>query len=246
MDRIEVKNLTPNTVFVVRGKVSYSRIASFIEGKELEEAAKRDVAYNRKPSQKPYVKMSLYDAQVICKDPAQPTLEERYAIQSLYISNKAPELKNQFEKRSGGKFLPRVYQLDPTTGQYNQIENKKELGKSLDVSLVCRVYKAGFNTGISLDAVLVNEPVRYYEAQANKVLTDLGIVLNNNQNITTQESTENVETPNAQATMEQQAITSPYTQQAEIPNGYNTYNQTGQAQTQTPPPSQPVLKNPWG
>ena len=237
-DKIRLNQLPQNAVFVIRGKVAFSRIASFIDGKELQEANARDVLYKRMPAQKPYTTINLHDAQVVCKDPANPTLEETYAMQSLYVSAKSPELNNQYEKRNSGKYLPKVYVIDPETKQYNQIQNTRELARDLDVSLVCRVYASGANKGVSLDSILVNEPIRYFEANANPVLAQLGIVLNSDSSIS-QEPTEKEEKVNETEAIPQMAITSPYAQQAQPQE-----SPFGQAGIQ--PPAQPTLENPWG
>lgn len=178
-ETIKTNQLTPNRKFFVRGKVVYSRIASKIDGKELIEANIKATQRGQKPNAKPYTRIQISQAEVVPTDPNGYTIEEQYAQSKFFVSRTHQERGQQFSKDNAGH-LPKIYVKDLQTGEYNQIENKGELAHGLDVTLMLRPYTTSTNTGVSLDAILVNEPIRYYGSDASAELEKLGIVLNSN------------------------------------------------------------------
>jgi hypothetical protein len=169
--------LTPNATYLVRGKVGYSHIATHTTDAERMEANKR----RQHPIDKNYTTLTIHSAQVLCKDPANPTIEEQYAAESLYNSSSPKYPGKNFSGMNKSRNLPQVGVLTPTPeAPNNYVETKldAELASGLDVTLVMRVYKGqGSNNGVSLDRVLVNEPIRYYggNSEVDKTLSDFGI-----------------------------------------------------------------------
>lgn len=174
---IHSSRLTPNTTYLVRGKVGFSRITRHTTDEERAEANKRRMH----PMNNNYTSLTIYDAQVLCKDPSNPSIEEQYAAECLYKSSSPKYPGNNFSAINQTRNLPLVGVLTPTPeSQNNYVETKleNELASGLDVTLVMRVYKGqGSNNGVSLDRVLVNEPIKYYggNAEVEKTLSNFGI-----------------------------------------------------------------------
>ena len=172
---INCNNLTPDATYLVRGKVGFSRITRPTTDDEREALNKR----RTHPIDKNYTHISLYEATVMARDPANPTIEERYAAECLYKSSSTNYPGNNFSAMNKSRNLPRVGVIDPTAGpnNYKEIALEHELASGLDVTLVMRVFKGSGNNGVSLDRVLVNEPIRYYisNSPVDKALADAGI-----------------------------------------------------------------------
>jgi hypothetical protein len=127
-----------------------------------------------------YTSISLYNAQVIAKDPNNPSIEERYAAECLYRSSSANYPGNNFSAMNKSHNLPKVGVFNPQTNAYDEIKLDGELAAGLDVTVVMRVSKGQGNNGVSLDTVLVNEPIKYYQG-ASKITNEMkerGIVFN--------------------------------------------------------------------
>lgn len=173
---INVNSLNPDATYLVRGKVGFSRITRPTTDAERAEANKR----RSHPIDKNYTHISLYDARVIAHDPQNPTIEERYAAECLYKSSSTNYPGNNFSAMNKSRNLPRVGVIDPDAGanHFKEIVPEHELAVGLDVTLVMRVFKGSGNNGVSLDRVLVNEPIRYYisNSPVDKALADAGIV----------------------------------------------------------------------
>lgn len=167
--------LTPDNIYCVRGQVGFSRVAR----QTTDEERKADNARRKHPIDKNYTHMSIYNAKVMAKDPANPTIEEQYAAETLYKSSSANYPGNNFTGINKSKFLPKVCVLDPAKpGHYKEVIPEGELDSGLDVTLVMRVFKGqGSNNGVSLDRVLVNEPVRYFKSSSkvDEALAAMGI-----------------------------------------------------------------------
>ena len=166
--------LTPEKTFLVRGKVSFCRITRQTTDKEREDANKR----RSFPIGKNYTSVSLYDAHVQCVDPSNPTLEERYAAESFYTSSNAKFTGNNFSAMNQSRNLPAVgIELEKGSNHYVQITPQGELAQGLEVILVMRVFKGAGNNGVSLDRILVQEPIRYYggSSAVESTLANFGI-----------------------------------------------------------------------
>lgn len=171
MPKTITKNqLTAGNVFLVRGKVGFSRITRKTTDQERALAnAKRTY-----PIDKNYTQMTIYDATVIAKDPQNPTLEERYAAENLYVSSIEGYTGQSFNAMSKGNIPEVLILTGPNT--YQPIKPEAELDSGLDVTLMLRVFrgKQFANQGVTLDRVLVNEPIRYMSRRDdNKIVSEL-------------------------------------------------------------------------
>lgn len=243
-ETIKTNQLTPNRKFFVRGKVVYSRIASKIDGKELIEANIKATQRGQRPNAKPYTRIQISNVEVVPTDPAHGlTIEEQYAQSKFFVSRTHQERGQQFSKDNAGH-LPKIYVRDPQTGEYNQIENKGELAHGLDVTLMLRPYTTSTNTGVSLDAILVNEPIRYYGSDASAELEKLGIILNSNPAFDQAQPSQNNVAQTTYAAPQQAQVA----QQVMAPNPFTNdviADQVRQANQVTHPFEQPVIPNPW-
>jgi hypothetical protein len=73
--------------------------------------------------------------------------------------------------------VPEIYQLN-AQGQYDKVPTplKGELATGLNVTAVCRIFKgtAG-NNGVTLDKVLVNEEIKYFEGGSGTAKLDTSL-----------------------------------------------------------------------
>lgn len=167
---IRNNQLAPNATYLVRGKVGFSRVTRHTTDQERE----KENARRTHPINNNYTNITLHDAQVLAVDPTNPTLEERYAAESLYQSNSYTG--QCFSAMNQSRNLPGIGVLDGPN-HYVQVAPEGELAQGLDVTLVMRVFKGKGNNGVSLDKILVNEPIRYYEGgnSVDKALSNFGI-----------------------------------------------------------------------
>lgn len=174
---IDNHQLTPDAIYMVNGQVGFSRITRHTTDKEREAANQR----RKHPIDKNYTTITLYNASVVARDPANPTVEERYAAECLYRSSSEDYPGNNFSAMNKSRNLPRIGVKDPLPGNpnnYKEIIPAGELAKGLSVTLIMRVFKGQGNNGVSLDRILVNEPIRYYgnsDDTVNENLAGFGI-----------------------------------------------------------------------
>lgn len=174
--------LTPGNVFFVRGQVGFSRITRHTTD---EERAKDNLRRTHKVDRN-YTTISIYNAQVICKVPGHPTLEETYGAESCYNSSRAADYPGlNYSAMNKSQFLPKVGVIakncDPSKPTYDEIQLDGELAKGTDVTLVLRVFQGQGNNGVSLDTVLINNhDFQYYGNNANvaNALADYGVTFN--------------------------------------------------------------------
>lgn len=181
MQRTVTNNqLTPGNVFFVRGQVGFSRISRQTTD---EERAKENLRRMHKID-KNYTTISIYNAQVLAKNPQAPTLEERYGLESCYNSSRSADYPGlNYTAMNKSQFLPKIGVLeqgsDPNNHpSYKEIQLDGELQKGTDVTLVIRVFAGQGNNGVSLDTVLINQTdFQYYGNNANvqNALNDYGI-----------------------------------------------------------------------
>lgn len=178
--------LTPNKTFMVRGKLTFSRVVTQVAGDELVKDMQRRQQKRMNPIDKPYTTASICDAQVIYRpsENGMKTPEDIYAEESLYQSTSPTATGFCFSGYNKGKNLPWIgtARNDGNGGMVvDQIpyeEIKGELASGLDVTLVMRVFSATPNQGVSMDGIIVNEPVRYYSGTGATGLADYGITFN--------------------------------------------------------------------
>jgi hypothetical protein len=172
------KDLTPGEVFLIRGRTSYSHISRLTTDDERAKMNQGRIY----PIDKNYTKIALYNAQVLCRDPQHPTIGEKYAAERMYASSNPKTPGANYNAINKSQYLPRVGVLNPTPDNpqnYDTLDlDGRELANDLDVTIVMRAFAGGGSVGVSLDAVLVNEPVRFYESRdiAN-ALKAYGIVM---------------------------------------------------------------------
>lgn len=179
---ITTNQLTPGRIFLVRGKVGFSRLTSRIEGEELQQDIQRRRSKGWLPIEKPYTTITINQAEVIVKDRNNIQPEEQYAIESLYTSSsqRGQGGYSYTANNKGTRALPYIAVTRAgTQGVVDQIQPEGELANGLDVTLVMRVFKGKPNMGVSLDGVIVNEPIRYFDnTRAGDGLDGFGITFN--------------------------------------------------------------------
>lgn len=174
---ISTQSLTPGELFCVRGKLTYGRLAKQVDGEELEKDKQRRAARGMRPIERPYTSATITDAYVPLKDKNNPTLEERYAQESLYTSHANGSHGFNFSAVNRGNRLPWIGVRDPQDPmKIEQLMLPNELASGLDVTLVMRVFQGKPNKGVTLDGVILNEPPRYFaSADPTASLSALGI-----------------------------------------------------------------------
>ena len=176
---IKSNALTPGQILIVEGKVYFSRITKRLDGEDLQRDMQSRKNAGLQPITDPYASLTLYDTV------AQATgnqVADTYLYESIYQGKKG--VPNQFiatsksKKNADGTYknpLPRCYELQPD-GTFKEFVPRSEFAQDLKVRIVQRVYAAEPNNGISFDAILVMEPVRYYERNDTvNTLSQLGI-----------------------------------------------------------------------
>lgn len=173
---IRNNQLTPGKYYYVRGNVVFSRVGRPTrddERKKRNETSKYPINNN-------YTYITICNATVICNDVKNPSVEEIYAKESLYGSSNPKITGKCFTGINKSTKLPGIRVLNEQTGEYDEYNlNGKELASGLDVIVVMRVFSGQGNNGVSLDQVIVTEPVKFYQpknAAAEAVKRDLNIV----------------------------------------------------------------------
>ena len=176
---IKSNALTPGQILIVEGKVYFSRITKRLDGEDLQRDMQSRKNAGLQPITDPYASLTLYDTV------AQATgnqVADTYLYESIYQGKKG--VPNQFvatsksKKNADGTYknpLPRCYEIQ-SDGTFKEFVPRSEFAQDLKVRIVQRVYAAEPNNGISFDAILVMEPVRYYERNDTvNTLSQLGI-----------------------------------------------------------------------
>ena len=162
-------NCKPTTV-MVQGTTVYSRVASFVEGEELRKANQR----SQYPKDNPYTTITVDNPVIIPVNPNGLTYEEA-CVQSKFSNGKC-------YAHNSSRNLPWIgVRREDAPNVVDQIKPEGELATDLNVTLVLRIFpaKRGRRGGCSLDGVIVNEPIRYYNgAAAVDSLKAYGITLN--------------------------------------------------------------------
>lgn len=180
---INKEDIPANEFVQITGYITYNRICSQIQGKELEDNKIRAVQQKRLPPKGPYTTITLRDCTVLQKDPNAMTVFERYLVENLYVS-KNPELAakgyvNMFTAKNATKDLPKVGVRD--ANNHNQITGiilDKDLAQDLKVTVIVKSYRAKANNKMNygLETVILEEPLRYntFETPA-QILAQLGV-----------------------------------------------------------------------
>lgn len=170
MEKIQPTQLQENSIILVKGKVNFSRVMSKFEGKELlkrEHANKtRNPRYIEKTE--PYGTITISDAEIIPEVPGNLNINEQYIAQKFYKT--ATSNSYRYSKDITGKFLPFIAEKKENSNGYREVVNPEgELANDLEVILILRVFKPkNFNNkSISLQGILIEGKVQYYESNAN-------------------------------------------------------------------------------
>ena len=178
---ISLSSVAPGTIIQVRGKVAFSRIRSQIKDEELRRANERNVQQGRLAIDKAHTKLSLKQCTLIANDPNNLTIGEKYVWERMFTSQKHPENGYCYEGLNKGKFLPVVaHRIEGHPNEIQQYEPSEllgELANDLDVTILMRVFESKPNNGITLDTVIVNEPIRFYQGGAATSLAAAGLTL---------------------------------------------------------------------
>lgn len=179
---VSANQLADNTTFLIRGRVLYSRIRSQVAGEELARQNQRAMQQGRQPRNRPYTTLSICQAEVVRANPNAPMMnpEEIFATESLYTSTTQPNNGLCYSADNTGNYLPRLCVQDGNmVTELSADEIHGELDNGLLVTMVMRIYNSGKpNKGITLDTVIVNEPIRFYQGGAAANLEKYGLTVN--------------------------------------------------------------------
>lgn len=160
---VNTNQLTPGTMYMVRGKVSYCRMLRKIDGEELRKDNERRRASNRPVAAKPYTTITIKNAQVVRVNPNAPeTPAEIYARESLYTNKNDGALCLTVENKGKEPWFARHQNEDITNPNIQQFCPTAELASGMDITLVMEVYQAKPNNGVGLQGIILNEPVKYF------------------------------------------------------------------------------------
>lgn len=179
---VSANQLADNTTFLIRGRVLYSRIRSQVTGEELARQNQRAMQQGRQPRNRPYTTLSICQAEVVRANPNAPMMnpEEIFATESLYTSTTQPNNGLCYSADNTGNYLPRLcVQEGNMVTELSADEIHGELDNGLLVTMVMRIYNSGKpNKGITLDTIIVNEPIRFYQGGAAANLEKYGLTVN--------------------------------------------------------------------
>lgn len=183
--QIQTNSLKEKAKIYVEGNVTYSHIASHIEGEELKRDIDRKAKFNMTPIQVPYTTITVKNAKIVPQNPAALTREEQYIQERFYMKQETDPSTNQpigssftYTVNSKSPYLPIVSQFNHTTKVAEQIDlDGHELDTGLKVIICLSVYKPKnfANKGIGLDSIIVMEPIRFYSGAATNY-SDIGIL----------------------------------------------------------------------
>lgn len=158
---------------VLKGKVTYCRIARKIEGEELERQNKEKEAKGMYPSTRPYYALTLEDVEIVR---GQGTPLAQYHGQEVY-TNKAG--KNAISLTSIGTYPPTVMHKGVGQAEPQAITLEKDLATGQEVEVLMNVFTSNQYKKLSssFKAILLPEgEIRYYEGNANaSVLAGFGL-----------------------------------------------------------------------
>lgn len=190
-EKINPKELTPNTVVCITGEVVFSHISKHCTKQEaFDRAAKSQFRPDKPEDMKTYSYLQICNAAIVRQDSAAPlSKEEQYITNQMFTSKSNPGCN--FTGVNSSKRLPKIYDKPagdsksaPLIQDVENGEPAKELAKGLPVLLVMKVFKGSGNNGIALEAVICREPAEFYKPNKvidNAVSQTLGITLDDSQ-----------------------------------------------------------------
>lgn len=162
--QINTNMLTPGDTVAIHGTVEFSRIVTKIDGEELAQDQQRRAALGWAPIDRPYTSITINNAQILPKNPDEPTLIEQYADERLYQPNGDSGHGFWYTATDKGPGLPWVaVQRDasnPDAG-YDQIQPEGELGVGLEVIVILRCFEAPGSNGVALSGVICTDGIVY-------------------------------------------------------------------------------------
>lgn len=172
---VELNSIRPNTTFLVRGKLAYSRLVNKIEGQALQDDIRSRRQRGIHPIDKPYTTATINDAVVVVKDPNNLAPQEIYAQESFYASRAEGASGYSYSAVNKGNQTPWIGE-EVSPGNIVQVYPDGELANGLEVTLVLRVFGTKtVNNGLSLDGVIVHEPIRTFASnRTQEILGDHG------------------------------------------------------------------------
>lgn len=206
------ETLNVGDVIYVSGTVDFSHITRKYEPgtEEFEQAFMRRKMMSpkaRKP-QKGYTSITILNPKISTKDPEAFKYEgneliadidkmtplEAYMYESMFKSKQHGDWRLTNENKGN---LPQVGEIDKKTKQVTLVTPQGELAKGLKVVLVFNVFKTSEGKGVGLQAVLADEPLRYFSTNSTFTsLENLGFTIKDER--TTQE--EDVQTQETEHT----------------------------------------------
>lgn len=176
--KILPSDLTPNTIVMVRGNVSYCRITRKVSGPELERENERKRREHRQDTKdKPYTYISLDNAQVMYQNPQAPTLEEQFINQRMYQSDKKNGIWCYSQYDTSPYSLPKICVMNGNTAEELNAEDiHGELDSGLQVMVEIRIFKTSYaNCGLGINKVIALEPIRFYGRNNGAGLAAFGL-----------------------------------------------------------------------
>lgn len=163
--KIPTDVLDTSRLIFIDGEVSFSHITSKYEGESLVRENARRAQNNMRAIDKPFTALSLINCSVQVQNQQALSVNEYYARDVLlYKSAKHPEQNFCVNATSKSQSLPKVYQRDAADpNSVKEVFPDGELASGLKVTAVFRVFQPkqpGLHKGLSLDYVIVNEPLR--------------------------------------------------------------------------------------
>lgn len=202
------EELNVGDVIYVSGTVDFSHITRKYEPgtEEFEQAFMRRKMISpkaRKP-QKGYTSITIlkpsiktenpeafkYEGDNLVADIDKMTPLEAYMYESMFKSNRHGDWRLTNENKGN---LPQVGEINKQTKEVTLVTPKGELAKGLKVTLVFNVFKTSEGKGVGLQAVLANEPLRYFSTNDTlSSLRNLGFAIKDEREVV-EEKEENVE-----------------------------------------------------
>lgn len=206
------ETLNVGDVIYVSGTVDFSHITRKYEPgtEEFEQAFMRRKMMSpkaRKP-QKGYTSITILNPKISTKDPEAFKYEgneliadidkmtplEAYMYESMFKSKQHGDWRLTNENKGN---LPQVGEIDKKTKQVTLVTPQGELAKGLKVVLVFNVFKTSEGKGVGLQAVLADEPLRYFSTNSTFTsLENLGFTIKDERTAVVEEApvAENTET----------------------------------------------------
>lgn len=172
------KDIKPGDRVVLEGVIQFARIATMIEGEELERKIVREKAFgNRFYPRKPHTSLTLRNVRIKVKDQENIRPIEKLLRTRLYRSKKHPEYDLMWNMDNKSPFVPRVaVALDDNTLQEIVLPKDPAVGQKVNLILSTYRNQSG-SLSWNLDLIIFpNEDIKYYTAQdsLSKTLGEFG------------------------------------------------------------------------